>query len=167
MTATETPMVDRPDRRRGEVVTTSPRPGEFAEPINYSPADETERYARGVNLANPGRLPSRNVEKPGPDETPWRSKEFVSHRHSADGNQYARGEPVPLEEAVRQNLANPDGTEAGPRMRIPKTTRTCSRCRGTGRARVKNHKPGCKCGLCVQTCATCKGSGFVPRDQED
>lgn len=153
---------------RGEVITASPRDGEFAPLARTNVA---EKYAMGVNLGNPGRLGLHDSPvKPAAEDTPWRSTVFVGDRHSADGNAYARGEPIPLAEAVRQGIARPDGSKAGRSMRIPKASMTCPKCRGLRHAVGKDrrgvpHANGCSCTVCVQPCGECQGSGFVAREE--
>lgn len=112
--------------------------------------------------AQPGRLvmhdhPLLPLAKPGPDDSPFRSRFYVSSRHSADGNFYRRGEPIPEAEEERQAAA----IGAGRPLRIPRAT--CPRCRGSRRRNdivPKGHQPGCPCPACA-TCPRCNGTGYV------
>ena len=101
-------------------------------------------------------------EKPAADESPYRSAEYVHPRHSADGNSYAPGEPIPFEEALRQGQIDPAG-ERVRNFRVP----SCPRCKGSGkRGQPKGHQPNCQCPFC-RPCSACGGSGFISTIKEE
>lgn len=144
-----------------------------------------------VVAAFPGRLktnPPRLVPpKPTEDETPYRSKMFVSSRNSADGNEYAKGAPIPEAERQRQGDQdeNPitsntvtEGIERPKRSRDWRPPRpadnwgrkngTCGFCQGTGRRSpntTRSHKEDCKCVGC-KPCKHCDGTKLRPPEPE-
>jgi hypothetical protein len=99
--------------------------------------------------------------RPGPDDTPYRSRFYVNESASADGLAYAPGDPIWEPEAERQGIIGINVPVVVPPA--PEFTR-CERCRGRGtylgRDRAGNyHKDGCKCGVCTRLCKDCHGSG--------
>lgn len=92
-----------------------------------------------------------------PDQTPYRSRMFVLARHSADGNAYSPGDPIPEAEAIRQGFTV---ERTGGQVYEPELKK-CPKCQGTGKARkMKGHKPGCGCPGCLP-CKVCGGHGSV------
>ncbi len=72
-------------------------------PEVYTPLDAAEHGAREASMGNPGRYSDAELfNKPGARTTPYRSRMFVSGRHTADGNGYGVGEPISEAEARRQ-----------------------------------------------------------------
>jgi len=90
-------------------------------------------------------------EKPTAEETPYRSRIWVSRRSSADGNAYKPGDPIPEAEEQRQRS----------RYGYDPRKETCGVCAGSGKRsnKMKNHKPGCGCVGC-KPCRECGGSGL-------
>lgn len=143
--------------------------------------------------AQPGRLVVHHEvmiipPKPTEDDTLYRSTIYVNAKYSADGNSYAKGDPIPIAEADRQGLVTGDFTESDiveaailgsrtakqvqPRVRIPDPNQNpwsarlgeCPNCAGTGKrsARVASkHQPDCACPAC-KPCKACDGTGQVP-----
>jgi hypothetical protein len=166
------PASDPPDvTQRGLVETADPAAHAQFAPESAVPRDTpAKRFAKDVNLTQPGRFTDITIPaKPAANETEYRSSYFVTARHSADGNEYHRGEPIPEVEAMRQGLVVSDTEKARIakrelRRRIPHGT--CPKCRGSGKAaRMKGHKPDCGCPGCAP-CARCGGSGFTRLDKE-
>lgn len=123
----------------------------------------------GVMVSNavadtPGRARLVTEEKPEADVTPWRSEFFVTARHSADGNSYAIGDPIPEAEAIRQGVYQPEpGTASTP---IAERA-LCPRCGGRGtdsRRKPRGHTVDCKCPFCGP-CRVCGGSRYVVKEE--
>lgn len=110
---------------------------------------------------NPGR--EAGFDPPDkPLESEWRSLYYVTYRHSADGNTYRPGDPIPKAEAIRQGIIPDDGIVVDApgelRHRYP-----CPRCKGTGdysTPKPKGHRKTCECSFCGP-CTRCKGRGFI------
>jgi hypothetical protein len=108
-----------------------------------------------------GRASSRR-DRPAPPpppprertlDSPWRSRFYVTRRHSADGYDHRPGDPIPADEALRQGVI-----EAMP-AELPSDL--CSYCRGTGKRSWKisaKHRAGCLCVAC-KPCTHCEGTG--------
>lgn len=106
----------------------------------------------------PGRL-STDEPPDKPVDSPWRSAVVVLPRHSADGNAYKIGEPIPEAEAIRQGVYDPLAVPE----KVKAKKRACPRCKGTGmlsKRRPPNHKDGCPCRFCG-SCPTCEGERYV------
>lgn len=115
--------------------------------------------AQKVVMQNPGRETSW-IPPEKPTESPWHSKWVVSSRHSADGNSYDKGDPIPFEEAVRQGILEEEARNAP-----VATVNRCSRCQGRGtysKSKPRNHPdPHPNCIFCA-ACPRCGGSGEEP-----
>jgi hypothetical protein len=97
-----------PDQRAGArrgARRVDPRTAAEAHPKGYVPTLPGERDARVASDSNPGRYSNAEfAEKPTAAETPYRSRIFVSGRHSADGLAYGVGDPIREPEARRQAI---------------------------------------------------------------
>ena len=103
---------------------------------------------------------SGTAPKPTEEETPYRSRYYVSAFRSTDGQSYHPGDPIPFEEAVRQGVINPDAP--------PPRRGRCERCNGGKwftNPRPKGHKIGCRCRFCGP-CPRCAGSGREPEEKD-
>lgn len=159
-------------------------PGTQAEhhPRGYAPADDAEVDARNASFSQPGRYSDVVLgEKPAKDETPYRSKWFVVGRHSADGNDYAVGEPIPLAEAIRQGMApqtfetpsvnvvmgltGDDITVGNDRTK----NLVCTKCNGLKKSPKMFERHGPEVGHCpaCRPCGGCEGRGFILEEALD
>jgi hypothetical protein len=105
--------------------------------------------------------PAKRPPKPHADDTEYRSAIFVAASHSADGNSYAKGEPIPESEYFRQ-VANGVIT---PERKVIRNRPPCPKCKGTGKRNLggrqhKSHKWNCPCVACLP-CKMCEGAGRI------
>jgi hypothetical protein len=85
--------------------TVDPATDQEHRPTHYAPLLPGEHWARRATQSNPGRYSDVELStRPSKLETPYRSRLFVTGRHSADGNAYGVGEPIPEVEARRQAM---------------------------------------------------------------